>query len=318
MLRTSVTSRRLKSRSGAISPPSFSRDADVERVRAHAARLGYDLDQSYRCCSYWPSGLRPTVREVVSRATARLGVEGPHAPIARTASCSIVAEDFRWAELATVLATDWETNVRLGVGGRYRLEEIKKSLADAEFALTLKGSPVDKPLAVYDELGRLAPARTAGRERPARTRGPLDRASHRLRRDHHSELLKTLVAYLEEFGALEATAAKLFVHRNSLRYRLVRIGELTGWDLNDPEQRFHLDLACRAFLVRQALAGSSPTLSGSQSRPARTATALRKAPGCLAAVQSPSAAPSPPRTRGRGQGALASPDRVMRTAVERR
>ena len=42
-------------------------------------------------------------------------------------------------------------------------------------------------------------------------------------REHRSELLKTLIAYLNEFGALEATATKLFVHRNSLRYRLVRI-----------------------------------------------------------------------------------------------
>src|ERR1019366_1611047 len=66
---------------------------------------------------------------------------------------------------------------------------------------------------------------------------------------------------LNEFGALVATAAKLFVHRNSLRYRLLRINELTGWNLNDPEQRFHLDLACRAWLVRQALESPSETVS---------------------------------------------------------
>ena len=80
-------------------------------------------------------------------------------------------------------------------------------------------------------------------------------------REHHSELLKTLFAYLNEFGALEATAAKLYVHRNSLRYRLTRIAELTGWDLNDPEHRFHLNLACRAWLVGQALDAPSPSTS---------------------------------------------------------
>ncbi len=237
-------------------------DADIERIRAHGARLGYDLDQLHRALLV----LAPTpppgeLREVVGRATSRLGVKSLTA-IRPNGVVLIVAEDLRWAELATVLGAECDTNVRLGVGGRYRLEEIKKSLADAEFALTLKGSPVDKPLAVYDELGvwRLLARPDASdlQELVDHWIGPLIDYD----RDHHSELLKTLVAYLEEFGALEATAAKLFVHRNSLRYRLVRIGELTGWDLNDPEQRFHLDLACRAFLVRQALAGSYPTLSG--------------------------------------------------------
>ena len=174
----------------------------------------------------------------------------------------IIAEELKWAELVTMLQSEFEAKVRLGVGGRYRLEEIKKSLADAEFALALKSSAIDKPLALYDELGvwRLLARPDAGDLETLVEHwiGPLIEYD----RDHHSELLKTLVAYLEEFGALEATATRLFVHRNSLRYRLARIAELTGWDLNDPEQRFHLDLACRAFLVRQALDGSLPSLSG--------------------------------------------------------
>ena len=88
-------------------------------------------------------------------------------------------------------------------------------------------------------------------------------------RQHRSELLKTLFSYLNEFGVLEATAGKLFVHRNTLKYRLVRIAELTGWNLNDPEHRFHLDLACRAWLARQALevSSASPRDSGGRGAP---------------------------------------------------
>jgi len=42
------------------------------------------------------------------------------------------------------------------------------------------------------------------------------------------ELLRTLAGYLEGGGALEACARTLFVHPNTVRYRLRRVSELTG------------------------------------------------------------------------------------------
>lgn len=43
-------------------------------------------------------------------------------------------------------------------------------------------------------------------------------------------LVDTLDAYLETGGAVEACARVLFVHANTVRYRLRRVGELTGHD----------------------------------------------------------------------------------------
>jgi DNA-binding PucR family transcriptional regulator len=43
------------------------------------------------------------------------------------------------------------------------------------------------------------------------------------------------------------------VHRSTLKYRLQRIRELTGFDLGDPETRFSLELATRAWVTLQAL-----------------------------------------------------------------
>jgi hypothetical protein len=127
-------------------------------------------------------------------------------------------------------------------------------------------------------------------------------------REHHSELLKTLFAYLNEFGALEATAAKLYVHRNSLRYRLMRIAELTGWDLNDPEHRFHLNLACRAWLVLQALEGPSPTTL----KPRDTnGSGVPTGSLLLAGRPGPCPVPSPARTRNRSRSDSASRDRSL-------
>ncbi|MBI2861273.1 MAG: helix-turn-helix domain-containing protein [Chloroflexi bacterium] len=60
-----------------------------------------------------------------------------------------------------------------------------------------------------------------------------------------SELVKTLQAFFECGGNLSRTAASLHVHRNTLAYRLSRIGEITGLDLDDAEHRFALQLAIK-------------------------------------------------------------------------
>ncbi|MDB5065677.1 MAG: sugar diacid utilization regulator, partial [Chloroflexi bacterium] len=46
----------------------------------------------------------------------------------------------------------------------------------------------------------------------------------------------------------------LFVHRSTVKYRLQRVREITGFDLNDPNVRFNLQLSTRAWQTLQALA----------------------------------------------------------------
>jgi DNA-binding PucR family transcriptional regulator len=43
------------------------------------------------------------------------------------------------------------------------------------------------------------------------------------------------------------------VHRSTLKYRLQRIRDLSGLDLNDPDVHFNLQLATRAWGTMQAL-----------------------------------------------------------------
>ncbi|QFU22003.1 helix-turn-helix domain-containing protein [Shewanella eurypsychrophilus] len=49
--------------------------------------------------------------------------------------------------------------------------------------------------------------------------------------DKNGQLSKTLTAYLQHFGDLQQCANELFIHRNTLRYRLDRIQQLTGVDI---------------------------------------------------------------------------------------
>ena len=57
--------------------------------------------------------------------------------------------------------------------------------------------------------------------------------------DHRqgAELLKTLETFFTNLGNLARTAEALHVHRNTLLYRLDRIGEISGLDLGDAEDR---------------------------------------------------------------------------------
>jgi len=61
--------------------------------------------------------------------------------------------------------------------------------------------------------------------------------------DSHAELVDTLEAYLRTHGNLNAVARQLFLHRNTVRYRLRRIAKLTCADLDDPDTRLGLQLA---------------------------------------------------------------------------
>lgn len=58
-----------------------------------------------------------------------------------------------------------------------------------------------------------------------------------------TELLETLGAYLESGRSLENTARELFVHPNTVRYRLKRISDVIGWDATGPREAFVLQVA---------------------------------------------------------------------------
>jgi hypothetical protein len=71
--------------------------------------------------------------------------------------------------------------------------------------------------------------------------GPLSRLDDGLRSG--ADLRTTLATWLALDGDMRATADRLHLHPNSLRYRLRRATEITGIDLTDPLQRLVAHLA---------------------------------------------------------------------------
>jgi DNA-binding PucR family transcriptional regulator len=51
-------------------------------------------------------------------------------------------------------------------------------------------------------------------------------------------LLDTATAFVESGGSVEATARELFVHANTVRYRLRQIAELTGRSPTDARDAY--------------------------------------------------------------------------------
>jgi DNA-binding PucR family transcriptional regulator len=80
-----------------------------------------------------------------------------------------------------------------------------------------------------------------------------------------SALADTLAAFLEQSPSLEAAARLLYVHPNTVRYRLRRVGDVTGYSPADPRHAFILRLALvlgRLDATRAPTAGTGSAAPG--------------------------------------------------------
>lgn len=87
---------------------------------------------------------------------------------------------------------------------------------------------------------------------------------------HSADLVATLWSYLDNGRSLEATARELFVHPNTVRYRLKRVSEVIGWDATGPRE---------ALILQTALIlGSIGTADVGRRRQARRGAPVLSAP----------------------------------------
>ena len=66
-------------------------------------------------------------------------------------------------------------------------------------------------------------------------------------RERRSDLVRTLRAYFAAGTNASEAADRMFLHRNSMLYRLERIQKLTGLDLKDPGASLALQLGLLAL-----------------------------------------------------------------------
>lgn len=95
----------------------------------------------------------------------------------------------------------------------------------------------DDPLATL-----VASAPDTAAELADRIIGPVLRLPH----SERAVLLETLRAWIAAGGSTEETARAVYCHRNTVRYRLRRIEELTGYSVADPRHDTYLCMAIEA------------------------------------------------------------------------
>ena len=66
---------------------------------------------------------------------------------------------------------------------------------------------------------------------------------------HGTELVKTLEVYFNNCRNSVNTASDLFIHRNTLLYRLEQISKILDLDLNNNEQVLIIQLALKALIM---------------------------------------------------------------------
>ncbi len=65
---------------------------------------------------------------------------------------------------------------------------------------------------------------------------------------HDADYVKTLDSYLRNDGSIQAVSEELYIHRNTISYRMGKIRALLGCDLSTPTEKLPYQLAC---LIRQ-------------------------------------------------------------------
>lgn len=233
---------------------------DEESALARAQALEYDLERPHRVVVVEGQGRADGVDPLFHAVRRAAGSTGAGSLlVSRTGTVVLLANhDLDWGKLrrAVLHELGGGGHVRIGVGGGCgRVGDFPRSYREAQTALRVQaGSHGPERVTVFDELGvyRLLSRleNTAEVERFVRDwlGALLDYDARK-----QSELVRTLSVYLERGGNYNATAQALVVHRSTLKYRLQRIRELSGHDLNDPDSHFNLQLATRAWATLRAL-----------------------------------------------------------------
>jgi hypothetical protein len=219
----------------------------AERADVRAAVLGCGLPVPASYAVLVASGSGPPVGTLA----ALVHPVAPGAVLADLepgSAAAVVPGDARLLDVILQRARAGPGGLALGAGGPVTgAEGLPGALAEARYAhrtaearrqrpAVVSGAELASHLAVL--AGVPAPARAALR---ARLLDPLREYDRR----HRAELVRTLTAFLECNGSWTRCAELLHVHVNTLRYRMARVEQLTGRDLDTFADRVDLFLALR-------------------------------------------------------------------------
>ncbi len=142
-----------------------------------------------------------------------------------------------------------EVSVSVGVGRPHeRLTDLRQSYFEASYAIRIRRLKGEcGVVASFDDLGSYG--LLLGLQDTVSLEVFCDSVLGKLEqydRENSSDLVRSLACFLEENGHWGDAAARLYVHRHTLRYRMKRIEEITGRDLDNSQDRMEFWLALKA------------------------------------------------------------------------
>jgi sugar diacid utilization regulator len=232
--------------------------ADLSRVMNRAQALGYDFGQPHRVVLV-DGGAADGIDlffHAVSRAAEAVAAGSLLAPRLRDVIV-LAGSHAPWDQFRKHVVAELNGGrCRIGVGGPCQaLEEFPRSYREAELALRMqKASGGPEQATLYDDLGVYKVLAT-GNDTAVVERFVEEWLARLIEYDaaRGTQLVLTLSEYLECGGNYDASASALSVHRSTLKYRLNRIRQVSGYDLSLPDNQFNLQLATRAWQTLQAL-----------------------------------------------------------------
>jgi GAF domain-containing protein len=253
-------------------------DGDTEAVESQAARLGVDLDEPFIVVHAVPWAGRPAERrrpsnreararlstwaEVIAALESRLTSALPGTLIdSRATYCRALVKAPRGRErkVAETIAAvhekierDSDVSMAIGLSNTCRgaassPQGFEEAASAAEVGALIKDRP---GVYTYDDLGPyryVLDAEEGVRDRHQERLGRLVEYDQR----RGTELLQTLEVYLESRGNIVRTARTVYAHPNTLRQRLARIEQLSGFDL-EHEDWLSLGIAIKLVKLRMA------------------------------------------------------------------
>ncbi|WP_440710922.1 PucR family transcriptional regulator [Herbiconiux sp. YIM B11900] len=207
------------------------RQVDVDQLRRTARHLNADLLIGVQ-------GGRLVL--VIGRAQPANGLNPLDAAVPEEETSTVAAEP-------ALSFLDIATQLEPGFGPGYLvLGHEVPSLVDASrsakaalagFAVARAWRNAPRPMLADD----LLPERALAGDPLARS--TLVNRVYRPLQDQSPELMTTLWCYLDNGRSLEATARELFVHPNTVRYRLKRVTQVIGWDATGAREALILQSA---------------------------------------------------------------------------
>jgi purine catabolism regulator len=158
-----------------------------------------------------------------------------------------------WKQVLTVFINKWK-RVNAGIGSNRSLWEVHRSYVEAKKAITI-GIRLDNEqnFFSFDELEMFHLLLESFEY--VNFDALIKRKIGKLAlydKDNDTDLVTTFYYYLATGGSLIETANRMYVHRNSVKYRIDRIKEISDIDLNDTLSRSVYFLCTAFYLLKKS------------------------------------------------------------------